>query len=495
MKPVLSRTEMTQADQYTINTLKIPAATLMEHAALALAKAVSDRFGDLSFFSGAVVAGPGNNGGDVLAAARILKARGAKVRIFLVKGNATLSAETQRQLQAIEALGMRAETALPTTFSGDWILDGLFGIGLNRNVEGEFLAAIEWIGRQTSFVISADIPSGLDADTGNVWGAAVKAAATVTFGFLKRGLLTGQAADYVGHLTLDEIQIPRDIPGIQPAVFQVTRDDVAAWLPVRRPASHKGDFGHVLIVAGSSEMAGACALTALGALYTGAGLVSVAAEKSAFETLRGLLPAEVMLEEIGPGTFSGAKEKVLVIGPGLGQGEKAKSLLASALASPWKKVLDADALNLLALQKPDGLSAAAVATPHPKEAARLLGIDVWEVERNRYRAVLELSQKYKIPFLLKGHGTLIADAATLGSRIWVTAEGTSALAKGGSGDLLCGVVASLLAAAVSPARALAAGSWLHGRTAQFSEARGEDARSITPTQLAKTLSLVLRELA
>ena len=172
-----------------------------------------------------------------------------------------------------------------------------------------------------------------------------------------------------------------------------------------------------------------------------------------------------------------------------------RSLLALALSSPWKKVLDADALNLLAGLKPDAIKGIAVATPHPKEASRLLGNDVAEVERNRYKAVEALTQKWKIPMLLKGRGTLISDNRYGAPFVMVVNEGTSALAKGGSGDLLCGIVAALLAAGVAPLEALATGSWLHGRTAQFSEDRGEDARTLTPTKLAKTLSLVLRDLA
>lgn len=492
MKPVLSSAEMAQADRYAIDTLKIPASILMEHAALALADAISLRFSDLTLFPGVVVAGTGNNGGDVLAAARILVGRGASLQVFLVS-SVPATAETKAQLAVLKAMGILIATTLPAVCQASWVLDGIFGIGLNRQVEGEFATAIEWINARKSYVVCADIPSGLNADTGNAWGPVVGAAETISFGFLKRGLVTGQAADFVGKLSVAEIQIPREIPGISPQVFLWEEADTIAALPKRRASGHKGDFGHVLVVAGDEQTLGACALSALGALYTGAGMVTIAAEKTAFATLREWLPAELMLEELTDASFQKDKKRTLVVGPGLGQGARAKSLLRTALLSSSDKVLDADALNLMASE---GLSISvgqSVATPHPKEASRILGSNVVAIEADRFSSVVLLAKKLACPVLLKGRGTLIA--SPLDNKILVVNEGTSALAKGGSGDLLTGIIAALIAAKVPAIQALAVAAWLHGRAASYLEARGEDPRTMTSSNLAKTLSLMLKDLA
>ncbi len=499
MEPVLSKTEMALADRFAIDHLKIPQMVLMEHAALALALAVEKRFLLLPHSQGVILAGPGNNGGDALAAARILFEKKAKFRCFLIKVGATLSPACQAQLTILKNWGVPVEEDVPSaSIKGDgfdWCIDGLFGIGLSRTPEGRYAKAIDWINGSGAYVFSADIPSGLDADTGRPMGPTVQANQTVTFGFLKRGLLTGLAADYVGNLKLDEIGIPRLLDSISPSTFLVQAHDVRKWLPKRKAASHKGAFGHVVVIAGPTEQLGACAIAALGALHSGAGLVSVATDRSCFASLRSLLPAEIMFEELGISTFVDPK-RVLVIGPGLGQGAKAKGLLDQAIHSACNLVIDADGLNELAkagaseLEKRKTIT---VLTPHPKEASRLLNCDVESVEKNRFESLQKLIQCTGVYCLLKGKGTLIGSAAS--PQILMVNEGTTALAKGGSGDLLTGIVAALLAQKISPEKALASASFLHGRSAQYLEQLGVSALSVTPTQLAKTLGLVLKDMS
>jgi NAD(P)H-hydrate epimerase len=316
----------------------------------------------------------------------------------------------------------------------------------------------------------------------------------VTLGHYKRGLVTGRAADYTGQVLIAEIGIPRQIPGITPSAGLVEASDVVAGFPRRNPAAHKGNFGHVVVLAGPLPQLGAAVIAATGALHAGAGLVSVAGDSSVLPPLRGMLPPEIMLEE-GEASLTKARSAVVVLGPGLGQGEEAKRWLTKALDSPHPLVLDADALNLLAATGQIPLvrkQASVLMTPHPKEAARLLQGTVEEIEGNRYDAIQKLVQRTGAVCLLKGRGTLVrAPGSPL---TYVINEGTSALAKGGSGDLLAGAVAAFVSQGLSPEKALAFGSFVHGRAAQFWEERGEDARSLTPTQVAKALSAVLKDL-
>jgi len=494
MKPVLSQVEMAAADRYAIEQLKIPASTLMEHAAMAIAERVSQRFSPLKEFPGLVVAGPGNNGGDVLAAARLLLDKGAVIDVVIVEGQSTLSKECQAQKEMLVRAGVVFQAEVPTDKVYAWALDGLFGIGINRPTEGDFKKAIAAMNACHTFVVAADIPSGLNADTGQPLGECIRASETVTLGFYKRGLVTGKAADFTGALSLAEIGIPRTIPGITPAVGLVEQKDVAAGFPKRNPSAHKGSFGHVIIVAGPMPQLGAAVIAACGALHAGAGLVSVAGEPAVLSDLRKLLPPEIMLEETIP-ALEKSRAAVVVLGPGMGQGDPAKALLKTALASPHPLVLDADALNLLA---ESGLlplarkQAPVLMTPHPKEASRLLQTTVEDVEKSRYDAINRLVQRTGAVCLLKGRGTLVKSPGA--PCTYVINEGTAALAKGGSGDLLAGCVAAFLSQGLSPEKALAFGAFAHGRAAQFWEDRGEDARSITPTQVAKALSQVLKDL-
>jgi hydroxyethylthiazole kinase-like uncharacterized protein yjeF len=501
MQPLLSALQMRQADRFTIDRLGIPEIVLMEHAALAVVKTLVSRFGSLEDTSGLVIAGVGNNGGDALAAARLLHHHHCRQLVIVVVGDeANFSASCRVQMSIVRQLGLNVQKELTTDLveNTDWIVDGLFGTGLTRPVEGHYREAIERVNQATAqkphWTVAIDIPSGLSADTGRPLGVALKASATVTLGFVKRGLVTGVAADYVGALHLDPIQIPRQIPGMGPDTFLFDAPDARAVLPRRHAAGHKGTYGHAYVWAGNPEKQGATAMSALAALKAGAGLVTVVGEAPNVDSIRPRLVPEIMSRTMGEDSFS--QFPVLAIGPGMGIGNTQWATLVRALQEAPTLVLDADALNLLAEHAPESTElmkrrvGVSILTPHPKEAARLLNGSVDEVENDRFTAVHKLAERWNAWVLLKGKGTLIASAQ---GATFVVTTGNSALSKGGSGDLLTGIITSLLAQGSGPAHAACLGAYLHGRAAELASQKFGTERSVLASELAEFLPRAIHE--
>lgn len=503
---------MKAADRESVEVFEIPELLLMEHAALALVNHLEKRFGEMLPRSrGVVLAGNGNNGGDVLAATRLLLERGCQNIFVVIPGalataapHTNRSSSTQKQLALLSKLGFAwgTEVSAELLAASDWILDGLLGTGLSREVEGEFLARIELLNQFAGkkWIVSADIPSGLSADTGNPLPTAVRASATVTFGFYKRGLVTGEAVNYVGQLTLAPIQIPRLVSSEGWDSFLYTDED-AIRLPIRRQSSHKGDFGKVSIVAGPADKEGAAALAALGALKAGAGLVTVFAEESTLASLRPRLAPEVMTSTLveGKGNFPAASaHHALVIGPGLGVDVAGWKVLETCLRQQNALILDADALTLLAQNAKAAQTLLAaresiptVLTPHPKEAALLLGSSVEEVQGDRFTSVRTLAEKWHCAVILKGAGSLCTSPRT--PTIAVRA-GDSGLSKGGTGDVLTGILASLLAQRLSLSQAVPLAIYLHGRASELLTRRYGHSRSSLASEVATAVADVLRNL-
>lgn len=506
MEPLFTAAQMREADRYATGELGIPEMVLMEHAALGLVGALERRFGKLlPDTRGVVLAGTGNNGGDALAAARILAQRGcSKLFVCLNGDEKTLSESAATQLRILGKVGIAWSHELTDelVLASDWVLDGLFGTGLSRPVTGEALDAITLVNRHkgSTWVVSADIPSGLSADTGTPQGAAVRASETVTFGFLKRGLVTGLSADYVGSLTLDPIQIPRLVPGVPTDTFLYGREDAVRSIPERPETAHKGLFGHVFVLAGPPDKQGAAALSALGALRAGAGLVTVVATEKELEGLRPRLLPDLMTAAWTPQFFTKHRPAVAVVGPGLGTGAAGWERLEEALSSDWSLVLDADALTVLSEKGAEARKLVAkraahkpiLLTPHPKEAARLLGESTEGVQGDRYAACRELVSRYGALVVLKGKGTVVGGP---GLPLLVVTAGNSALSVGGTGDVLTGILASLIAQGVKPERSLALGAFLHGRAAEIFVQRHGDEHSSQASEIAATLPQVFRELA
>jgi len=505
MESLLTAAEMRAADEFTISQLEVPELILMEHAALGVAKRLEHRFHSLlSRTNGVIIAGVGNNGGDALAVARLLHHRGVVgISIFLAGPAEKLSVSASHQLRILENLGLAPKPldTLETSLQHcDWVVDGVFGTGLSRPVDGATRKIIHTINSLTErkWVVSIDLPSGLCANTGTVLGAAVKASETVTLGFFKRGLVTGEAADYTGRVWLSPIQIPRSITGISPSAFLFLAKDAEA-LPPRRASGHKGNYGHVYVWAGEAGKQGAAAVTARGALRAGAGLVTLVGKMGDVEGIRPRLMPEIMTRAWDDSLLqSDLKGSVGAVGPGMGTEPEAARVLEALLKSSLPLVIDADALNLISLHPEKFVSLVKrrapeqmVLTPHPKEAARLLGKEVAEVQADRYAALQAMIDKFGCWVVLKGKGTLLGGPGQ--STIAVTA-GDSGLSKGGTGDLLTGIASSLLAQGLPIQKALPLAAYLHGRASELVTQSFGHERSTLATDIAETLPMVFKEL-
>ena len=433
-----------------------------------------------------VLAGSGNNGGDGLLLAAQARAAGFDARVLMLTassgGEAVMAYATARAAGVPIAQADAAAMSLPVA---DVYVDALYGSGLNRAPTGTAATWIAALQPHAPRVLALDIPSGVDADTGMPRGAAVRAAATVCFVGWKRGLHTGRAAEHVGARTLATLDLPH-------ALLASQRPDAvllaAAALSPRDRAAHKGAFGHVLVIGGDHGMGGAARLAGEAALRAGAGLVSVATRAAHVAALLAARP-ELMVHAVETADALASpltRASVLALGPGLGQGSWGESLSAAALAGDRPVVVDADALNLLA-RAPRILSMPAVLTPHPGEAARLLGTDIAAVTGDRYAAVRALAARYGAVIVLKGAGSLIADS---GGRVAVCPWGNPGMAAGGMGDVLTGVIAALLAQGLAPWDAACMGVGLHARAGDAA-ARAGGERGLCATDLFVPLRALL----
>ncbi|WP_445393107.1 NAD(P)H-hydrate dehydratase [Stenotrophomonas pavanii] len=430
-----------------------------------------------------VVVGAGNNGGDGLVLARHALQAGREVRVVALPGKPPSTALAQRAASDFSAAGgsvIDFDGALP---QADIWVDALFGLGFDRAPEGSAQALIVALTTQAAPVLALDVPSGVDADRGAVPGVAVRAALTLQFIVAHRGLYTGNALDHCGQRHLAPLQVPAAAwQGVAPAAEHWTQARLPALLPPRRANTHKGESGHVLCVGGNHGSGGAIAMAAEAALRAGAGLLSLGTRRDHVGPLLARLP-EAMTHALEDGDALPAlldKAKVVAIGPGLGQDEWARALFARVLASPRPLVLDADALNLLA-QDPRALPAA-ILTPHPGEAARLLGCSTADVQSDRYTAAQALAERFHAVVVLKGAGSIVAAP---GQRPRLIAAGNPGMAVGGMGDLLTGIIASLRAQGLPAFDAAAAGALLHALAGDRAAADG--ARGLLPTDLLAPL--------
>ncbi|HUX31990.1 MAG TPA: NAD(P)H-hydrate dehydratase [Thiobacillus sp.] len=438
-----------------------PAASLMARAGADAAELA----GTLASESGApvlVLAGPGNNGGDALVAARRLTAQGFRVDVVSRADPARLPPDAARAWAGWRENGGTILADIPPLRRYSLVIDGLFGLGLQRDIGGEDAHWIEQANEMDCPKLALDVPSGLDSDSGRIRGIALRADHTLTFIGLKPGLFTADGPDYAGQLHLDLLGIdPADLPAA-PGIA-LTQLESRHRLPARVQNSHKGLFGHVGIVGGSHGMVGACLLAGRAALRQGAGSVTLGALDERVVVDYG----EPRLMFAVPENLVGRHPGVLAVGPGLGQGARAHALLEAALTAPCPLVLDADALNLLAgspalANRAARRSHPTLLTPHPGEAARLLGVSGTDIQANRIEAAQRLSAQYHAHVALKGAGTVIAHPD---GRYAINTSGGPWLAQAGSGDRLTGMVAALLGQGMAAGDALEAAVWLHGNPA------------------------------
>ena len=483
--------QMRELDRRAIQERGIPSIDLMERAAAGVAEAALDLLPvQPGKARASVLCGAGNNGGDGIAAARLLFLKGLGVRVFLTGRYERLTPDAMEETRRLSECGVELEPFDPgSQDQANWIaashvlVDAVFGVGLSREIapDSAAAAAIGLMNRSRGRVVAADIASGVEADTGRVLGCAVKADRTVTFTLPKIGQFTGDGVLYSGQVEVREIGIPADlVRRTACTVMTVEREYVREALPPRRPDGHKGDFGKLLIVGGAVGYTGAPYLTAAAAVRSGCGLVYLGVPDSIWEieAARCVSAMPFPLASWWGGRLRGTAlpailEKlegcdVLAIGPGLGRNEDTARLVREVLERTEKPVvLDADGINALEGHI-DILDArrdrVTILTPHDGEFARIGG----DLSAGRAEAARRFALRHGCTLVLKGHRTV---TATQAGTVLVNTTGNSGLAKGGSGDVLTGTVASLLAQGAAPVRAAAAGVWLHGRAGDLAAER------------------------
>lgn len=462
---------------------------LMERAGLAISNYVQHLLPDLNS-SILLLAGPGNNGGDALVAARLLR------DIYLVKvvccGDANKLPPDAKQAYAvwIESGGEVLDVIPAGQF--DLVVDGLLGIGLNKTLEGPVAELVAQVNRLNTPVLAIDIPSGLCAKTGRVLGDAVRADWTMTFIGLKSGLFTLDGPDYAGEVILETLGIE---PDTKPAGYLLEQEDVATFLPKRKRNSNKGSYGNVGVLGGAAQMTGAAVIAARAALLSGAGRIYaglLAAHAPKFD----VMVPELMVRA-AEDIFELPDLDCLVVGPGMGQSDHAKALLARALASKATLLLDADALNLLATDEDLQTQCRTrqvvnIVTPHPGEAARILSCSVAEIQSDRVAAALEIAKQYHAATVLKGCGTVIA----MPNGDWyINHSGNPGLASAGMGDALAGIIAALIAQGLSPEQAVLLGVYVHGAAADALVEHGIGPIGLTASEVMMEVRRILNQWA
>ena len=492
---LLSAAESRELDRLSQEKYGVASYALMTRAGQAVAAAVMRRWRHAVHHGVVVVAGKGNNGGDGMVAARALMAEQVPVRaILLVRASALKGDAARAHAEFVKAGGTVVEAAGEAELDGAMgartgvIVDAIFGTGLNAEVTGLARHAIEAMNHAGAPVLAIDIASGANSDSGAVMGAAVRAALTVTFGFAKFGHVSYPGAELCGELEIAEIGFaPAAVGEIAPRGKYFDAAEARPYLRSRPQNSHKGNYGHVMVIAGSRGKSGAAVLASRGALRMGAGLVT-AAIPEAIGAIVAAGQAELMTEPIADrdGHFDGqhaprvlAKlvegKDALSVGPGIGQSDDTRALMewliAEGAAPRRPMLIDADGLNVVAQIGAGALKRAAgpvVLTPHPGEAARLLGMSTAEINADRVGAARRLSELSGAAVLLKGARTVIAG---LGGEIYVNASGNPGMATPGMGDVLSGIVGALLAQRLAPLDALAFGAFVHGHAADRLAAR------------------------
>ncbi|WP_109481567.1 NAD(P)H-hydrate dehydratase [Paraburkholderia sp. C35] len=498
--PLLSVAELRALEKNAESSL--PAHTLMGRAGHAGARFLREHLA----FDGSgdphlpvwLVAGPGNNGGDALVVATELRRMGVAVEVCMpveVKPD-----DARWALAEARAAGVPISDTVPDSFDDfSWVVDGMFGIGLSRPLEGVFASIAGRLSaraRTRGRVLALDVPSGLDSDTGNVvaGGVAVRATHTVSFIGAKPGLYMAMGRDLAGDVTVAPI-------GLEPAHDAPVRlnspDLFAPHFPPRDYSTHKGTFGSLAVVGGDTGMCGAPILAARAALYAGAGKVHVAFLGAGAPPYDPPHP-ELMLHPLDDLPL--ASMDALSIGCGMGKRERAVGVLRDVLPLSMPKLLDADALNLIAdhadlaaavKQRGESADDPCVLTPHPLEAARLLGTDAKSVQHDRLAAARALANRYASIIVLKGTGTVIAAPD---GRLVVNATGNAALATGGTGDVLGGLIGALLGQGIPRYEAALAGVFLPGLAADMRTARGKGPAGLTAGELAPMVRKLLNRL-
>ncbi len=512
---VLNTQQMREADRQTIDDVGIPSVVLMENAGRQAVAAMEAAFDDLATSKVGVLCGRGNNGGDGFVVARTLTQRGIQAAVYLLGSVADVRGDARTNLEILGRVGL---TVVEITNAQEWelhfsevsecdlIVDAIVGTGFHGPLTGLLETVVADVNGLGVPVVAIDLPTGVSADSQEVDGEAIEASMTVTLAAPKLPLILPPADAYGGDLVIADIGIPGsvidELDG--PWLELLTRERMRELVPARAADSHKGDFGRVLVVAGSAGRTGAAHLAASGALRSGAGLVTIATPRSCVPILAAMAPEymTLALEETAAGTIDFAsadrvldfKADVIAIGPGLGQDPSTAAFVQAVVErSGVPLVIDADAINAFSgdperLTGRDGVDV--IITPHPGEMARLLNMSIEQVQADRLEHAREFASAHRCHIVLKGHRTVIAGPE---GRTFVNLTGNAGMATGGTGDLLTGMIAAWFAQLLDAEAACKLAVYLHGTAGDLAEA-DEGEIALLPSDMATRLGDAVLEL-
>lgn len=464
MQYIVTKKEMQAVDSYSIEKIGIPSVVLMERAALKVAEQVVA----LNRINGRILVAveSGNNGGDGLAVARILIEWGHNVDVYYIGGIPKASDEFQIQKDILNQMGVRLRKAIPNKEYAV-IVDAIFGVGLSRDIEGIQKKAILTLNQMDAIKVAVDIPSGIDATSGEILDTAFRADYTITFGLKKLGMFFSDGIDYCGKIICVNIGFPdMAIKQVKPKIYAYDETDMDK-LPVRYDNSNKGTYGRVAVIAGSKNMSGAAFLCGKAAYSTGAGLVKIYTHESNRLILQSQLPEAVMMTYNDyEGALSCIEDAmkwatVIVVGPGLGVDTTSERMLYELLMNAEVPlVVDADALNILSnnMELLETSSVEMVMTPHMKEMSRLIHKTVPEIMERRFQIAKHFAKKYGVTLVLKDAKSIVTNG---GEQTYINLAGNNGMSTGGCGDVLAGIIAGMLAGGLSLAEAAKMGTFVH----------------------------------
>jgi ADP-dependent NAD(P)H-hydrate dehydratase / NAD(P)H-hydrate epimerase len=480
---VVTAEQMREMDRLTIQKYGTQSLTLMERAGAAVVKAIVERFAEPASKGVLIVAGKGNNGGDGFVVGRLLRQQRVPCEIALLAKRNEISSDAAHNLEAYLTAGGKLVdidadrlALLNDSIAGKGLLvDAILGTGTKNEIRGIYAEAIRAMNQSGLPIVAIDIPSGLDADKGTPLGACVQAAMTVALAYPKLGQVIHPGLEHVGELVVADIGIePAAVTEVAPSAVLLTLEGVRPLVPVRKPDSHKGTYGHVVVIAGSRGKTGAAILASRACMRAGAGLTTLAAPRSLNDIFAGALievmteplrdTAEEEIESLTDDEWRRLLERktVALFGPGIGVTDCTRNnlrWLLRHLSIPW--VIDADGLNNLALDL-DRLRKARTApilTPHPGEMGRLIGKDAASVNKDRIGVARTFAIEHRCYVVLKGARTVLATPA---GKISINPTGNPGMASGGMGDVLAGILTALLAQSLSPEEAMKLAVYLHG---------------------------------
>lgn len=485
-------------DEYCISKLKIPETILMENAGIKVIKNLNLK-DNASFV---LICGAGNNGGDGFVVARHLFALNKKVKVFFIGNKDKMTESTKANYNILKNIGVKVTSSISAenieevksaVIGCDVVIDAIFGTGLKREITGIFKLMISMINENAKYIVAIDVPSGLQADTGEVMGTSIISNKTITFALYKKGFFSYESIKYTGEIITEQIGIPEEVINkFVPRQLILTEEFARQNIKNRGKYEHKGNFGRVLVLAGSYDYAGAAYICTEGAVKAGAGLVTLCSSKDTIAALRGKITEAMtaFLENKEKLTELINKANVIALGPGMGNNDETLKITKEIInKASCKIVIDADGINVISrdLSVLEGKHNEIVLTPHLGEMERLTGIPVKDIEQNRIDVAKNFASKYGVTVLLKGYYTVI----TNGEDVFINSTGNSAMASGGMGDCLTGIIAALIGSGMKAPIAAAVGAYIHGAAG---DKLSEEMYSITAGELLKKIPYIMKEI-